>query len=228
MEIIPGLHRITEVRMTNVYLLLGERMTLVDTGMRGSAGRILEAIRALDRDPAELERIIITHPHVDHIGSLAELKRRTGAEVLAHPADIPIITGERPEPARPGLLLRLLARLAPALSRFDPAPVDRSLDAGESLDLLGGATVIHAPGHTAGSIALHFPAERLLISGDAINRLGNRLGPPPKPYTLDMGQAMRSIATLAKLDFEVLCSGHGDPIIGGAAEQVRAMLLKRT
>ena len=63
MEIIPGLHRITEVRMTNVYLLLGERMTLVDTGMPGSAGRILEAIRALDRDPAELTRIIITHPH---------------------------------------------------------------------------------------------------------------------------------------------------------------------
>jgi len=102
--------------------------------------------------------------------------------------------------------------------------VDRSLHEGDSLDLLGGATVVHVPGHTPGSIALHFPSERLLICGDIINHRGSQLGPPPKPFTEDMDQAIASLHRLAELDFDVLCPGHGPPLVGGADEAVRAMV----
>jgi glyoxylase-like metal-dependent hydrolase (beta-lactamase superfamily II) len=90
--------------------------------------------------------------------------------------------------------------------------------------LLGGATVVHVPGHTPGSIALHFPSERLLICGDTIGHRGDRLGLPPKPFTVDMKQAIASIRRMAELEFDVLCPGHGAPIAGGAGEQVRAMV----
>ena len=228
MELVPGLHHITEVSGTNVYLLLGEKLTLVDTGMPGNAERILEAIRALGKDPADLERIILTHPHIDHIGSLAALLKLTRAVAFAHPADAPLITGERVDPPPRNILFRLLALFLPALTRFDPAPVTGSLEDGRKLDLLGGATVVHVPGHSAGSIALHLPAEGVLICGDAISRRNNRLGPPPRPFTQDMTQAMQSVSALATLDFDVLCPGHGDPIIGGADEQVRTMLRERS
>ena len=89
---------------------------------------------------------------------------------------------------------------------------------------LGGATVVHVPGHTPGSIALHFPSERLLICGDTIDHRRNRLGPPPKPFTEDMDQAIASLRRMAELEFDVLCPGHGTPIVGGADEQVRAMV----
>jgi len=223
-EIIPQVHRIPNVTGANSYLLLGHTLALVDTGMPGNAGRILQAIRNLGRQPDDLTLIVITHYHVDHIGSLQAMTAATGAQVLAHRDEIPIIAGQRPQPVPRGALFGLLFRLVPAMSRFDPAPVDVPLEDGQRLDLLGGAVVVHAPGHTPGSIALHFPGERLLITGDVINRRANRLGPPPRPFTLDMAQALESMRRLAALDFGVLCTGHGDPIVGGADEQLRAWL----
>jgi glyoxylase-like metal-dependent hydrolase (beta-lactamase superfamily II) len=83
---------------------------------------------------------------------------------------------------------------------------------------------VHVPGHTAGSVALHVPAERLLICGDVIDHRRNRLGPPPKPFSDDVEQAIIAVRRLAELDFDVLCPGHGPPLVGGAGEQVRAMV----
>ena len=114
----------------------------------------------------------------------------------------------------------------------DPVPVDQTVQDGDHLDTsaalstgpLGGATVVHVPGHTPGSIALHFPSERLLICGDTIDHRRGRLGPPPKQFTVDMNQALVSIRRMAELEFDALCPGHGTPIVGGADEQERAMV----
>jgi len=83
----------------NVYLLVdGDDLALVDTGFFGRADQILEQIEELGYSPSDINRIIITHHHADHIGSLAELKRITQAEVIAHPADAPYIDGTLPQP----------------------------------------------------------------------------------------------------------------------------------
>jgi glyoxylase-like metal-dependent hydrolase (beta-lactamase superfamily II) len=227
MEIISNVHRVPGVNGTNVYLLLGETLTLVDTGMPRSAETILEYIRSLGHAPTDLTRIFLTHHHVDHVGGLAKLKRQTRATVLAHPGDAPFIAGEQSPPLPHGIVMRLVFRVMSVVLHAEPVSVDMLTEDGHTLDVLNGATVIHAPGHTSGSIALHFPAERLLISGDTIDNRGNRLGFPPRPFTQDMEQAIASIRRMANLDFDVLCPGHGDPIVGGAAEQVRAMLREK-
>jgi glyoxylase-like metal-dependent hydrolase (beta-lactamase superfamily II) len=233
MEIIPNVHLIPGMRGANAYLLLGDPLTLVDTGMPGSEGAILGYIECLDLAAADLGRIVITHHHLDHVGGLAALQRRTGAQVLAHPGDAPFISGVQPPPPAQSAVMRLLFRLlAPVFPQADPAPVDATLQDGDRLDtfappsagLLGGATVVHVPGHTPGSIALHFPSERLLICGDVINHRGSQLGPPPKPFTADMDQALASLRRLAGLEFDVLCPGHGLPLVGGAGEAVRTMV----
>ncbi len=149
--------------------------------MPGNAGAILSYIDGLGLAAAGLARIVITHHHLDHVGSAAALKQRTAAPLLAHPADAPFISGEQPPLPPQSAIVRILFRLAgPVLPRAQTVPVDVTLQDGDRLDLLGGADVVHVPGHTPGSIALHFPSERLLICGDTISHRGDRLGPPPK------------------------------------------------
>ena len=104
--------------------------------------------------------------------------------------------------------------------------MDATLQDGDHLGLLGGATVVHVPGHTPGSIALHFPSERLLICGDVIDNRRGRLGPPPKAFSADTDQAVASLRRLAELEFDVLCPGHGAPLTERAGDQVRAMVRK--
>lgn len=225
MEVIPNVYRLPlGASGVNVYVLLGETLTVVDTGMPGNAGAILDYIRRLGRNPSDVARIVVTHYHVDHIGSLDELKRQTQARVLAHPDDAPVIAGERPQPQPRGALFRLAFRLVPAMSRYTPVPVDTPIQDGETLDVLGGATVVHVPGHTPGSIALYLPTQRLLLTGDAINHRRRRLSGPAAAFTCDMRQAAASIRRMAALDVEVLCPGHGAPLIGQVAQPMQALL----
>jgi glyoxylase-like metal-dependent hydrolase (beta-lactamase superfamily II) len=108
------------------------------------------------------------------------------------------------------------------LPRAEAVPVDITVQDGDHLDLLGGARVVHVPGHTPGSMALHLPSEGVLICGDAIDHRRGRLGPPPKGFTLDIQQATDSVRRRAELDFEVLCPGHGVPIKDGADRELLA------
>ena len=233
MEIIPNVHLVPGMKGANVYLLVGRTLALVDTGMPGSEEVILSYITSLDLAASDLAHIVITHHHLDHVGSLAAIKQLTSAQVLAHPGDTPFISGEQPPlPARSAVQRVLFRLLAPVLPQADPAPVDVALQDGDRLSTfpalstgpLGGATVVHVPGHTPGAIALHFPSERLLICGDVIDYRRNRLGPPPEMFTADMHQALASLRRLAELEFDVLCPGHGAPLVGGADEQLRAMV----
>jgi glyoxylase-like metal-dependent hydrolase (beta-lactamase superfamily II) len=224
-EITPNVHLVPGMRGANVYLLLGSTLALVDAGMPGSEETILSYIRSLDLADGDLARIVLTHHHLDHVGGVAAIKERTSARVLAHAGDAPFMSGERPPPPAQRRAMRALFRLvAPIMPSAKPVPVDVTVEDGDHLDLLGGATVVHVPGHTPGCIALHFPSERLLICGDVIDHRGSRLRPPPKRFTSDMDQAIASLRRLAELEFDVLCPGHGAPLVGGADEGVRAMV----
>jgi len=229
MEIVPNVHRVPGVRGVNVYLLLGGAPVLVDTGMPGSDKAIIDYVEKIGLASHDLTRIVLTHYHVDHVGSLAALKRRTPALIAAHPADAPYIAGDRPQPAPHGVLVRLAVRLVPMMSRFDPVPVDLPVHDGDRLDILGGAVVVHLPGHTPGSIALHLPAEGVLLCGDTVacrgpvrgSRTDRRPTLPANPFTIDRAQAVASLRRMAELDFDVLCPGHGEPLVGGASRRVR-------
>jgi glyoxylase-like metal-dependent hydrolase (beta-lactamase superfamily II) len=204
----------------NVFLLAGNRLNLVDTGYKGGASRILREVRRLGYAPSDIASIIITHHHADHVGNLAALKSLTPARAVAHAADVPFISGRvpRPGPVNPRWLKRALAPFR-RLWTATPAEVDILVDDGDELPAPEGARVLHTPGHTPGSICLFWERERVVIAGDLLNnRLG--LGLPSKAFTVDMTQDIRSIDKLASLDFDIMCFGHGPPLIGNARATV--------
>jgi glyoxylase-like metal-dependent hydrolase (beta-lactamase superfamily II) len=202
----------------NVFLLAdyNGNLTLIDTGFKGRARHILRQIEKVGHSPLKVSRIIITHHHLDHIGSLALLKEYTKAHVLAHAADAPYITGQMPQPGplRPAWLNRAFLRF-PQLLKTAPVAVDEFLKDGDELPVLGGMKVYHTPGHTPGSICLYLKKKWVVIAGDLVsNRFGLRL--PSRQFTADLAQEIDSIKRIAALDFDILCVGHGAPVMGGA------------
>ncbi len=217
MLLTPNIYQFSRLRGmgiwgANVFLLVGNTLTLVDTGFRGRSVHILKEVKRLGYSPVDIASIIITHHHADHTGSLATLKEITQAEVFAHPADAPYIEGRLPQPgpARPEWLSNTLAPLH-GLWATVPVAVDALVSDGDQLPILGGIKILHTPGHTPGSISLFLEKEGLVIVGDVLsNTFG--LSFPSKAFTIDIAQEINSIKKLVDLDFNMICFGHGSPI----------------
>ena len=226
LEIIPNVYQLN-IGASNVIVVNEEELTVIDTGLPGSSPRIIEFLRSLGRSPEEINLIIVTHNHFDHVGGLVELRRLTRAKVAAHKADVDGTEGCLPYP---GMVRRLLSvrpfsNLRPVFL-LEPDLVDIQLAGGEVLEPLGGLEVIHTPGHTPGSISLFSAQKRLLIVGDALNKRRQTLRLPPKMVSANQAQAMNSIRRMAQLDFDILCLGHGRPLTNDTHNKMMDLLNK--
>ena len=228
-QIVPNVYLIEGPRISHVYVVItGDKLVLIDSATANDAERIVQEIEQAGLAICDLRAIVITHAHSDHVGSLSELVRRSGAEVWAHRDEIPYVQKERPMPAA-SPVMRLMFRLSDRLPAGQTAPVvNRALEDGERIEGLGGK-VIHTPGHTPGSICLYVPTHKLLFCGDALFNIHPLTGqkglrPAIRLPSCDMEQVYASLHKLAEMEIEVLCPGHGEPILSGAGEQIRALI----
>ena len=226
LEIMPNVYQLT-VRGVNMVLIAEEEMTLVDTGFPGSVAQIIDFIHSLGRSLEEISLIIITHNHFDHAGGLAELSRLTQAKVAVHQADIGDTEDHPPYPRVIRSLLRmpLFSALRSSFS-LKPSEVDIQLEGGEVLKPLGGLRVVHTPGHTPGSISLFSSPNRLLIVSDALSKLRKAPRLPHKMASTDYTKAIDSVKEIGRLDFDILCFGHGRPLTGDVRSKMQDLIEK--
>jgi len=223
--IAPGVYAIS-LGIVNTFLIDAGDLTLIDTGVPGSAPRILAALPGLGRRPSDIRHIVLTHCHADHTGSAQALQTETGAATYMHPVDAALVReGQAARPLRPapGLInagiFRLMTARQSAPMTIEPVAIDHEVGDREELPIAGGLRVIATPGHSAGHISLLWPQHGgVLFAGDAGGNMFG-LGYAPIYEDLDMGQ--RSLGRLARLDFDVACFGHGGALIGGAAARFR-------
>ncbi len=135
-------------RVMNLSLIStpGHGLTLVDAGLPGQADLIEDAVRAEGLNLSDIKQIVLTHQDLDHIGSLAELKERTGARVYALREEIPYIDGtlrsvKFPSPER----LAQNPEFAAMINALQRTTVDEAVDDGQTLEFCG-ATVVATPG----------------------------------------------------------------------------------
>ena len=224
MEVVPGVHWVDAIWDVKVYVLIdGDRVVLVDAAMPGRADVVWRYLASLGYGPQAVGEIWLTHGDIDHMGSVAALKAASGARVVAHCQDVPLVEGTAERPLGPLPRARFMAPLSAffvhRILRYEATVVDRPVQDGDQLD---GWQVVHVPGHTAGSICFYHARRKIAIVGDALNHRRGRLGAPPPLFTPDMAAAYRSIQRIAALDFEVCCFGHGAPLTEHARERVEA------
>ena len=225
-EITTDLWQIDEIG-DNVHCFLWkwrEGATLIDTGYPGQAETILVALRQQGYADHHLRRIIITHADLDHAGSVAQLKRATGAKVACHAVEKPFL--EHPQRRQASGLLGPLLWLLYHLPNFSPPAVTPDELLVDGQELPEGFTVIHTPGHTPGHIALLHKERRVLISGDALVNTRGHLRPNTSPFTADLENARRSVWRLAKKygdEIDTIVFGHGPAILQNGGKRLKAL-----
>jgi glyoxylase-like metal-dependent hydrolase (beta-lactamase superfamily II) len=223
-QIAQDIYLIEGLRAAHVYLLVGEDgLTLIDGGTPGEIEKIVAQIEEVGYTVSDVRTIVVTHAHSDHVGALAELARRSGAQVLAHQDDVAYLERKSTLPYT-GVLQRLLFGLSERLIfNFEPCQVDRTLQDGDVVEALGGLQVIHVPGHTPGNIALYQPERQILICGDTFFHM-RKVTVAPRIASTHPDQVRESAQKLADLPAEMVLFGHGDPILEGAQEKLQAAL----
>ncbi len=200
-----------------VYLIRGEKLALVDTSVAWSPDlHIAPAMREIGLDFSQIEFVVNTHGDFDHLGGNAAVQRASGAKILIHSSDAIYTRSAQPhadkarEPFEKLGLQELASRRASFAVEMVGASVgaDGYLEDGDSIDLGGGVRlrVIHAPGHTAGSISLYWEDERVLLTGDAVQGRGSRCG--GLPIYESVQEYRRSLERLAGLPVQHLLLGH--------------------
>lgn len=215
-EPVPGVHVVDTVARCAV--VTGDRTVLVDAGDDADATRLLEALERLKLGPGDLDAVVVTHCHPDHVLGLAAVCDAYDAEVAAHAAEAAYVAKEAVPEGPPDL----------DVTGHTAVPVDVELADGETY---AGLEVVHTPGHTPGHIVLRDADRGVVIAGDALQADpdygpiydGLALGPMDDRLNLDPDQHRASIRKLAGLDFDTLVLGHGDPIVGDAAARVREL-----
>jgi glyoxylase-like metal-dependent hydrolase (beta-lactamase superfamily II) len=194
-------------RFVFAYLIFGDQICLIDSGVAGSDGMILDYIKQVGRNPRDITRIILTHSHADHIGGSPALKKQTGCKVAAHIDARPWIENvDRQYAERPvGNFYDLIG---------GPVEVDSGLKDGDRVDLGDGGTleIFHTPGHSNGSISILYNKDWALFTGDAVPK------PASVPIYEDVTVSIESIKKLKQIEgLEVLIASWDDPQFGTGA-----------
>ena len=201
-----------------------QESAVIDPGYTGSHRAVLRFLRELPLEPPRLDWVILTHHHIDHAGTALAVCQATGARLAIHRADAPYLRAKRPRERMTlwGAVDRLPARWAPYLvscADCDVVPL-------EDGELINGLRVIHAPGHTPGSICLWSATESALFTGDVLN---NERGIRTPPWTVNHAHAAARSAPqrLRGLRYYRAYFGHGPAVLEHADERVEEFLDSR-
>jgi glyoxylase-like metal-dependent hydrolase (beta-lactamase superfamily II) len=220
-----------DVGTVNVYLLLGEPLTLIDTGSRlnWTVDDLEALIRRAGVEPNDIRQLILTHRHIDHFGVGAEVKERTGATVIASTIDGPfmaewegMVIGNRDQFRSWGRAFGIPADLFALNDTWAKAIVeaarkvtsDRLVKDGDVIEAGGRRLrVIECPGHTEGLITFFDDADEIYLANDHVLR---HITPNPDVYSYEPSKLrsglpdyIDSLHKVRDLPARLVLPGHG-------------------
>ncbi|MFZ0141168.1 MAG: MBL fold metallo-hydrolase [Aeromicrobium sp.] len=216
----------------------GDALTLVDTGYPGDHDEVLASIAEIGRRLSDVEAVLVTHAHIDHIGSLPRLLEQHPVPVLLSPTEARHARREYLEQAGTADVVRNLWRprvLPWALhimrkGAMNDRGVPTATDFGEVdvIDVPGRPVPVATPGHTSGHTAYLVPGARVLLTGDALvtgHRLSSHAGSQRlmSMFHHDEDAMNASLDVIAEVDADTVIPGHG-PVHRGSPRDAVAQL----
>ena len=171
-------------------------LIMIDAGTGLAHSRICDNIKEAGYDVSDIEILVLTHCHIDHVGGAAAIKQASGCEILAHEGDKRAIEGYDGK------------RTAAELYGIEYIPVDVSRVLGDGDSIVPDSeklTAVHVPGHTPGSLAVHYVPggiEYSVLFGQDVH------GPFHEDWGSDEEEWKRSLKKLLNMQADILCEGH--------------------
>jgi glyoxylase-like metal-dependent hydrolase (beta-lactamase superfamily II) len=235
-DVAPGVHRI-EHSFTNFYLLEeDDRLTLVDAGVPTAWEPLHAALRGIGRRLDDIEAVVLTHAHFDHVGIAERVRSQLGIPVYVHENDVPLTQhpwrydherSRTPYLATQVRALPIVAALVRNRAWLAPPIKDVVRYVEGALPVPGAPRALPCPGHTLGPCALHLADRDVVIAGDAVVTLDpytGRRGPRivARAATVDSERNLRTLDAIADTGARTVLTGHGEPWTQGAAAAVAA------
>jgi len=200
-EIAEGVYLIGGPNVTRpedaaVYLVdFGDELVMIDSGAGNSSSQLDRNIEMLGLKPSKLTQIILTHCHIDHIGSATYFREKYKSEIVIHELDARALeTGDSMKTAANWYG-----------TTFPPTRVDRKLKGAHEILNFGQEDLhcLHTPGHTPGSISVYLDrAGQRILFGQDIH------GPFNRAFDSDIAAWRKSMNVLLLLEADILCEGH--------------------
>lgn len=218
----------------NFYLIVeGGRATVIDAGGSRELPLLEAGLAALGLALDDVEALLITHAHTDHIGFARQVSRR-GISVKVHEAEAAYAmdgaagtqVGVADLPMwKPRAIVFVFEMIRAGAHRGYRLKDVETVADGDRLDLPGRPRVVGTPGHTAGHASYLIEDRRALCAGDALVTDGlirPRAGPQllPEMFHTDPEKAAESLQRLVELEADLVLPGHGDPWRGSLADAV--------
>jgi len=223
-QIADGVHLVQGDAVNWILLVDDGEVTLVDAGYPGDHDDVVASLAAIGRGVDDVAAVLVTHAHVDHIGSLPRLLEGRSIPVLTSQVEAAHAQRDFLEQATPAQVarrawqprvLRWSLHVMRAGGTQDVAvPTAEGVETGSPLDLPGHPVPIATPGHTSGHTMYHLPGHGVIISGDALVT-GHAISPRSGPQLLhpmfhhDLGENRRSLRAAADLPADHVLPGHG-------------------
>ncbi|HEV2723170.1 MAG TPA: MBL fold metallo-hydrolase [Thermoleophilaceae bacterium] len=235
-----GIHRVEDGYVNFFLVEDGAAVTVVDAGHPSSWGPFQQALREIGSKPQDVEALVLTHGHFDHMGFADRARRELGVPLWTHPEEVSVARhpwrydherSRLPYLRNPSFARVLASMTASGALWVKGTDEVNTFEAPNGhLDVPGRPRPVFTPGHTHGHCSLHFPDRGAVITGDAVVMLDvytGRTGPRivAGAATADSARALSSLEAIASTGAQTVLPGHGDTWRDGArkaAEQAAA------
>lgn len=230
MLLAPSLHRLGDDRVACYLIEEAGAVTIVDAGLPAYYSDLADELAEMGRTIDDVEAVVLTHGHSDHIGFAERMRDTHGTPVSVHELDAALARGEVPNPQAgtgetklSSMLSFLLYSARKGALRIKTLGEVSTFTTDGTLDVPGAPRVIHAPGHTPGCVALYSEHVDALLVGDVLSTVAvtsGRSGPQIAPFAADPDEALTSLDRIEGVQAHWLLPGHGAPWTDGVAAAV--------